>query len=227
MRSSSSSRSFSACSRRRSRTLSAITLKDSARSPSWSRLVTRMGCRKSPWRSRSVPCESSWMLRVIERARTRPSSRATPYMTRKTPATAASAFTSRSAMLSVLGESRRPSWWGSNRKVRGSSSSSPSVQRRLSGVAKKVMPPPPADSWRAAALLVLVVDVDAQALAAVVRRPSPPAPRNWTPIRWLQVLEQPGVQGHRHHQEVGALHGAPPAVLPLALLDQPREAGRP
>ena len=35
--------------------LAAITLNDSARSPSWSRLCTRMRLPKSPWRRRSVP----------------------------------------------------------------------------------------------------------------------------------------------------------------------------
>ena len=41
----------------RSCMLAAIRLKDSASSPSWSRLWTRMRLPKSPWRSRSVPSE--------------------------------------------------------------------------------------------------------------------------------------------------------------------------
>ena len=87
--------------------LAAITLNDSARSPSWSRLCTRMRLPKSPWRRRSVPRYSSWMLPVMDRASMRPRPKATKYITRNTPATAANAFTRTSPRFKVPGESRR------------------------------------------------------------------------------------------------------------------------
>ena len=81
MRSSSSSRSFSPCSSMSCRIPRDIRLKDSASSPSWSRERTRIWWSKSPCLSFCVPTESAWTPRVIERARRRPSTSATPYIT--------------------------------------------------------------------------------------------------------------------------------------------------
>ncbi len=87
IRSSCSSRSFSAFCCSRSSMLAVIELNDSASSPSWSRVRMGILCVKSPWRTRSVPAKSSWTDPVIERASASPMPSATTWMTRNNPPT--------------------------------------------------------------------------------------------------------------------------------------------
>ena len=92
----------------------AITLKDSASSPSWSRLLHADAVRRSrPCRSRSVPCDSACTLRVIERASSTPRTSATQYITAKTTPTAAQIFMSRAPVTAVPDDSRctSPTGW--------------------------------------------------------------------------------------------------------------------
>ena len=49
-----------------------MVLNDDASSPSWSCDGTLILCEKSPWRTCSVPSNSSWTAPVIERASAKP-----------------------------------------------------------------------------------------------------------------------------------------------------------
>ena len=82
IRSSSSSRRFSSAWVNRSAMLPVIALNDSASSPSWSSVSTRMRRVRSPRRTRSVPANSSCTAPVIDLARAKPITRATASMVR-------------------------------------------------------------------------------------------------------------------------------------------------
>ena len=85
-------------------------LKDSASSPSWSRERIRIWCAKSPCRSFCVPTERAWTPRVIDRARTRPRTRATAYIDDEDEAQDAEGVEQESGTLRPLAS--RGSWIG-------------------------------------------------------------------------------------------------------------------
>ena len=156
MRSSSSSRSFSACSRNSPSMPPAMWLNESASSPSWSRLVTGMRVVKSPCRSCSVPRYSECTLRVIERASISPRVRATAYRMRKMNPTAPTAMSRISATFccfvtprsTMPGERRRSRSKASKRNGRGRVCRSPVAQSRRSGRATPCKPLPGANCMR-------------------------------------------------------------------------------
>ena len=88
MRSSSSSRFFSAISASSDVSRLVIVLNELASSPSWSRALTSILCEKSPCWTCTVPTNNSWIDPVMDRASARPKTSATNWMNRNsTPTT--------------------------------------------------------------------------------------------------------------------------------------------
>jgi hypothetical protein len=103
MRSSSSSRFFSAICASRSDSRLVIVLNESASSPSWSRAFTSIRCEKSPCWTRTVPTNSSCTDPVMLLASASPTTSATNWMTRKaTPTTTTIASTTCPKLISPL-----------------------------------------------------------------------------------------------------------------------------
>ena len=109
MRSSSSSRFFSAISASSDVSRLVIVLNELASSPSWSRALTSILCEKSPFWTCTVPTNSSWIDPVIDRASARPKMSATNWMNRnRMPTTTRTMISSWPKLISPsrAGESR-------------------------------------------------------------------------------------------------------------------------